>query len=136
MDYIENNPLEILSGFITILQSANRYSFNIDYALNRFENQINLFNTNMQIKSGYNDQMLNSMYQEFYYELASYQIKKRNYSSGIDALLICLDLTSSSKDDLMCVKCLDLYGEYRSEANETQMKNYKNVIEKLSLPTF
>ncbi|MBR2565776.1 MAG: helix-turn-helix transcriptional regulator [Paenibacillus sp.] len=136
LDYIENNPLEILSGFITILQSANRYSFNIDYALNRFENQINLFNTNMQIKSGYNDQMLNSMYQEFYYELASYQIKKRNYSIGIDALLICLDLTSSSKDDLMCVKCLDLYGEYRSEANETQMKNYKNVIEKLSLPTF
>ncbi|WP_419890814.1 transcriptional regulator [Paenibacillus xylanexedens] len=136
LDYIENNPPEILAGLVNILQSANQYSFNIDYALIRFENQIKLINTDMHNKSGYNDQMFNRLHQELYYELARYQMKKRNYSFGMDALLICLELSSSSKDDLMCIKCLDLYGEYRSEADETQMKKYKKLIEKLSLPTF
>lgn len=136
LDYIENNPSEMLAGLVNILQSANQYSFNIDYALIRFENQIKLINTDMQNKSGYNDQMFNRVNQDFYYELARYQMKKRNYSIGMDALLICLELSSSSKDDLMCIKCLDLYGEYRSEADESQMKKYKNVIEKLSTPTF
>ncbi|MDR6720082.1 helix-turn-helix transcriptional regulator [Paenibacillus sp. 2003] len=136
LDYIENNPSEILAGFINILQAANQYSFNIDYALDRFKDQINLFNTDMYIKGSYNDQMLNHAYQDFYYELGYYQIKQRNYLLGIDALLMCLELSSSSKDDLMCIKCLDLYGEYRSEANEKQIRKYKKVIEKLSLPTF
>ncbi|PZT52266.1 hypothetical protein [Paenibacillus silvae] len=136
LDYIENNPSEILAGLVNILQSANQYSFNIDYALIRFENQIKLINTDMHTKSGYNDQMFNRVHQEFYYELARYQMKKRNYSIGIDALLMCLELSSSSEDDLMCIKCLDMYGEYRSEANETQIKKYKKVIEKLSAPTF
>ncbi|WP_145334152.1 helix-turn-helix domain-containing protein [Paenibacillus xylanexedens] len=136
LDYIENNPSEILAGLVNILQSANQYSFNIDYALIRFENQIKLINTDMHNKSGYNDQMFNRVHQEFYYELARYQMKKRNYSFGMDALLVCLELSSLSKDDLMCIKCLDMYGEYRSEADETQMEKYKNVIEKLSTPTF
>ncbi|WP_405131240.1 helix-turn-helix transcriptional regulator [Paenibacillus sp. FSL H8-0317] len=136
LDYIENNPSEILAGLINVLQAANQYSFNIDYALDRFKDQINLFNTDMYIKGSYNDQMLNHVYQDFYYELANYQMKQRNYSLGMDALLMCLDLSSSSKDDLMCIKCVDLYGEYRSEANATQIRKYKNVIEKLSLPTF
>ncbi|MCK6077072.1 helix-turn-helix domain-containing protein [Paenibacillus silvae] len=136
LDYIEKNPEEILAGFINILQAANQYSFNIDYALDRFKDQINLFNTDMHFKGGYNEQMLNHGYQDFYYELGYYQMKQRNYLLGIDALLMCLDLSSSSKDDLMCIKCLDLYGEYRSEANETQIRKYKNVVEKLSLPTF
>jgi hypothetical protein len=136
LDYIENNPSEILAGFVNILQAANQYSFNIDFALDRFKNQIKLFNTDMHFKGGYNDQMLNHGYQDFYYELGYYQMKQRNYLLGIDALLMCLDLSSSSKDDLMCIKCLDLYGEYRSEANETQIRKYKNVVEKLSLPTF
>lgn len=136
LDYIENNPSEILAGLINILQASNQYSFNIDYALDRFKDQINLFNTDMYIKGSYNDQMLNHVYQDFYYELANYQMKQRNYSLGMDALLMCLDLSSSSKDDLMCIKCLDLYGEYRSEAAETQIRKYKKLIEKLSLPTF
>ncbi|WP_366291416.1 helix-turn-helix transcriptional regulator [Paenibacillus sp. AN1007] len=136
LDYIESNPEEILVGLINILQAANQYSFNVEYALNRFDYQIQFFNKDMQSKGGYKDQRLNKEYKFFYFELANYQLKQRNYSLGIDALLMCLDLSSSSKDDLMCIKCLDLYGEYRSEANETQIQKYKNVVGKLSLPTF
>ena len=136
LNYIECNPEEILAGLINILQAADEYSFNVDYALKRFKEQILLFNTDMHNKGSYNDQRLNQGYKFFYYELAKYQINQCNYSTGIDTLLMCLDLSSSSEDDMMCVKCLDLYGEYRSEANETQIKKYKKVIEKLSAPTF
>ncbi|PWW42315.1 MULTISPECIES: helix-turn-helix domain-containing protein [Paenibacillus] len=136
LGYLESNPEEILTGLLNILEAANQYGFNIDHALKKFEQPINLFNTDFHNKGSYTDQMIDHGYRVFYYELAKYQINQCNYSLGIDALLMCLDLSSSSKDDLMCVKCLDLYGEYRSEADEKQMNNYKNVIEKLSLPTF
>ncbi|WP_336763963.1 helix-turn-helix domain-containing protein [Paenibacillus sp. USHLN196] len=136
LGYLENNPEEILTGLLNILEAANQYGFNIGHALKKFEYPINLFNTDFHNKGGYTDQMIDHGYRVFYYELAKYQINQYNYSLGIDALLICLDLSSSSKDELMCIKCLDLYGEYRSEATETQIRKYKKLIEKLSLPTF
>ncbi|MDM5280286.1 helix-turn-helix domain-containing protein [Paenibacillus silvae] len=136
LGYLEKNPEEILTGLLNILEASNQYGYNIDHVLKKFEHPINLFNTDFHNKDNYNYQMIDRGYRVFYYEMAKYQINQCNYSLGIDALLMCLDLSSSSKDDLMCVKCLDLYGEYRSEANETQMKKYKNVVEKLSLPTF
>ncbi|MGQ8873709.1 transcriptional regulator [Paenibacillus sp. TSA_86.1] len=136
LGYLENNSEEILTGLLNILEAANQYGFNIDHALKKFEHRINLFDKDFHNKDNYNYQMIDHRYRVFYYEMAKYQINQCNYLLGIDALLMCLNLSSSSNDDLMCIKCLDMYGEYRSEANETQIKRYKSVVEKLSLPTF
>ncbi|WP_440115575.1 hypothetical protein [Paenibacillus sp. QZ-Y1] len=136
LDYVEANPEEILTAFVGILKAANQYLFDIDFALDRFDSCIRLFNNDTLNKGKYNDQMLNHAYISLYYELARYRFYQQNYSSGIEGLLSSLELSSSSNDDLMSIKCIDLYGKFRNQASDAQEEQYRILIESLSVQEF
>ncbi|WP_434748351.1 helix-turn-helix domain-containing protein [Paenibacillus amylolyticus] len=138
LDYLDANHEEISTAFVYIIQAANQYSYNIDYTLNRFKNQINEIRTKkyVKVKRAYNEQASNFRYIRLFYELAKYRLNQNQIDQGIDDLITSLQRCVSSNDDMMCIKCIDLYGKYRDQASKTQEKQYTKLIDKLSVPTF
>lgn len=136
LDYLESNPQEILIAFVNIVQSANQHLLNIDFALDRFDSYIQDFNTERHLEGTYNQQMLNHRYIRFYYELAKYRLNQQKYTIGIEALLTSLKLASSSSDDLMSIKLIDLYGKFRSQATIEQEELYTGLITNRSIENY
>ncbi|GAS84769.1 hypothetical protein [Paenibacillus amylolyticus] len=136
LDYLESNPHEILIAFVNIVQSANQHLLNIDFALDRFDSYITDFNTERHLEGTYNQQMLNHRYIRFYYELAKYRLHQQKYMMGIEALLTSLELASSSRDDLMSIKLIDLYGKFRSQATIEQEELYTGLLTNRSIENY
>ena len=132
LQYLEDNPKEILTAFINIVQVANEHSLNIDFALEKFEAQIQQFHIDFHLKGEDNPQIGIHRFLLFNYEFAKYRLSQRNFQSGIDTLLYTLRLSSSSQDDYLTIKCIDLYGEYRDHADLEQQKVYFQLIEEIS----
>nr|WP_154984965.1 helix-turn-helix transcriptional regulator [Paenibacillus xylanexedens] len=136
LDYLNVNHDEILTAFAYIIQAANQYSYNIDHALNGFQNHIDQIKTERQVKGIYNEQASNFRYIRLFYELAKYRLNQNQIEQGIELLITSLERSSSCNEDLMCIKCIDLYGKYRDRASNTQEEQYTKLIDKLSVPTF
>lgn len=136
MDYLDVNHAEILTALTYIIQAANQYSYNIDYTLNRFQNHIDQIKAESHVKGVYNEQATNFRYIRLFYELAKYRLKQNQIEEGIEHLITSLERSSSCNEDLMCIKCIDLYGKYRHFASKTQEEQYTKLIDKLSVPTF
>lgn len=136
LDYLDANPKEILTAFPYIIQAANQYSYDINCSLDRFQNYINEIRTEKYLKGTYNEQALNFRYIRLFYELAKYRLNQKEFKCGIEFLITSLQRSASSSDDMMCIKCIDLYGKYRSHASKTQEEQYTILIESLSVQTF
>ncbi|PAF29405.1 helix-turn-helix transcriptional regulator [Paenibacillus sp. 7516] len=132
LDYLDDNPKEILTAFVYIVQAANKYLFNIDCALDRFSTYINQIRTDNHVKGTYNKQALNYRYMRLFFELAKYRLNQKKFRHGIELLIVSLQRSSLSKDDIMCIQCIDLYGKYRAHASKDQEEQYKNLVESLS----
>ncbi|MEK4362645.1 helix-turn-helix transcriptional regulator [Paenibacillus sp. FSL M8-0212] len=136
LNYLDVNHAEILTALAYIIQAANQYSFNIDHALNRFQNHIDQIKAARHVKGIYNEQASNFRYIRLFYELAKYRLNQNQIEQGIEHLITSLERSSSCNEDLMCIKCIDLYGKYRDRASKTQEEQYTKLIDKLSVPTF
>ncbi|MBT2282254.1 helix-turn-helix transcriptional regulator [Paenibacillus polymyxa] len=136
LDYLDANPKEILTAFPYIIQAANQYSYDINFSLDRFQNYINEIRTEKYLKGTYNEQALNFRYIRLFYELARYRLNQNQIGQGIEHLITSFERSVSSNDDMMCIKCIDLYGKYRDCASKTQEELYTKLIDKLSVPTF
>ncbi|KAA8785718.1 transcriptional regulator [Paenibacillus amylolyticus] len=136
LDYLDINHAEILTVLTYIIQAANQYSYNIDYTLNRFQNHIDQIKEESYVQGLYNEQATNFKYIRLFYELAKYRLNQSQFEQGIEHLITSLERSSSCNEDLMCIKCIDLYGKYRNHASKTQEEQYTKLIDKLSVPTF
>lgn len=67
-----------------------------------------------------------------FFELAKYRLNQKKFRHGIELLIVSLQRSSLSKDDIMCIQCIDLYGKYRAHASKDQEEQYKNLVESLS----
>ncbi|WP_366291419.1 helix-turn-helix transcriptional regulator [Paenibacillus sp. AN1007] len=136
LNYLDANPKEILTAFVYIVKAANQCSYNIDNALDRFKNHINDIRIEKYLKGTYNEQSLNLRYIRLFYELAKYRLNQNQIEKGIEHLITSFERSVSSNDDMMCIKCIDLFGKYRYFASKTQEEQYTKLIDKLGVPTF
>ena len=136
LNYLDINHAEILTALTYIIQAANQYSYNIDYTLNRFQNHIDQIKEESHVQGLYNEQATNFKYIRLFYELAKYRLNQSQIEQGIEHLITSLERSSSCNEDLMCIKCIDLYGKYRNHASKTQEEQYAKLIDKLSVPSF
>lgn len=136
LDYLDVNHEEITIACTYIVQAANQFSFNIDHALNRYENYIVQIKIERHVEGIYNEQASNFRYIRLFYELAKYRLNQNQIYQGIDHLITSLKRCVSSNDYMMCIKCIDLYGKYRDRASKTQKEQYTKLIDKLGVPTF
>lgn len=136
LGYLNANPKEILTAFVYIVKAANQCSYDIDRVLDKFKTHINNMKVENYVKGTYNEETLNLRYIRLFYELAKYRLSRNQIELGIEHLITSFERSVSSNDDMMCIKCIDLYGKYRDQASKTQEEQYTKLIDKLSVPTF
>lgn len=124
LELLEDNTAEILTGFTSIVESANKYGFSIDTLLDKFSREIHCFDN-------YHDLANVNHHLEFRYQLAIYKLKNMRIHSGIKEILKCVTLSvvlNSSKDFIQCVA---LFEAHRYQASAQQVIEYKKILEEV-----
>lgn len=128
VDYLERNEGEILVGLLKIMVAANRYDFNVDHVLQRFEKQIAAF-ADQHVKVGtYTEQMSADLYARFLAEMACYDLNKHRYTKGMKFLLESLSYSVVLNGNPVTIKCVGLFEKYRHNASSEDKEEYKNLL--------
>lgn len=128
LEFLSENPKEILPGLVTIIKSANEFGFPVESVLERFSEDIEGFRN----AKGVIDKI---HHLHFRYHLAVYLFKKGKYSEGLDETLRCLILTSSSKDFDYFKSCIGMFWSHLQHASDEQKKIFQSVVDERSEQT-
>ncbi|MGN7762141.1 helix-turn-helix domain-containing protein [Paenibacillus sp. 22594] len=126
VDYISIRDNEVFIALFRIVQAANRYSWNIDYILDRFSSYLS-YRRYTTVFGDYNKQLTADQYAQFLTELASYYLCNKN-CLGIQAILHSMDFSFKINCESNVIKCVDLFEQYRDKASDEETKQYKNLI--------
>lgn len=122
VDFLQNHPAEFLGGAKTIIESANRFDFEVDEFLETLVKKIPPVNSDVNYLDG-------TQLFHFWYEKALYSFKKNLIIVGIDELLYALYLAQVLKYYMGFEKCTTLFREHGDYATEQQKMGYKNIVE-------
>ena len=128
---IEHREEEILHAMVKILQSANRYQYNIDELLIRFKAQIDDKFSDERSRGRYTLQSWYYRRVVLFYELAFYYSNKREFELGAVSLLVSLELSVFVKDDVLISKCVNLYGQLKEYLSNQVHEKYKIIIDNI-----
>lgn len=129
---IEKDEAEILPALVKILQSANRHQYDVDDLLVKFKKEIAIQFNDTYLRGGYTEQSWYYRRVILFYELSVYYFRRHRYDSGSKSLLISLELSIFVKDDAATLKCIDLYGEFKSHLSKEIENQYKTLISLLN----
>lgn len=124
--FIEDNEDEVLLSLLNILESANRYNFNIDSVLQRFE--ISAVTQQDFSKSVYSEKTIKERLTRFYYELAHYYLVNGACNSGVGYLINCLEKSVFINEKNCIIKCVGLFERYREHFDSATIQTYQNII--------
>lgn len=94
-NFLEKNPSEILPGLMTILQSANKYEFEVNYIIDKFYYIFDYNGEDELIIDSYYS-VLNTLdrYEILYRQMAIYYFRNGNYTEGIQYISKCLAVSN------------------------------------------
>lgn len=124
VEFLEDNSTEILSGFISIVESANKCGFSIDTILEKFSREIHSFDN-------YRDSANVDGHLQFRYQLAIYHVKNKRFNNGIQEILKCMNLSTLLNGSKDFMRCVALFEVYRSHAVANQEGEYKKILEEV-----
>jgi hypothetical protein len=123
IQFLEDNPEELLPGLVTIMETASLHSVNIDDLLEKFSEKIEDFG-NLE------DATNRTHYFRFLYHRAIYYAKHQRYQDSVQ--LILLFLTSYNMiNDADFKKFVVLFEVYRQYASNKQTEQYQNLCKEL-----
>ncbi|TPG65782.1 XRE family transcriptional regulator (plasmid) [Brevibacillus laterosporus] len=122
--FLEGDPKEILSGLVTIVESANKHGFLIDNILDRFSEEIVCFDD-------YHDPINVDRHLRFRYHLAAYNFRNECFENGIINTIRCLNLSTVMNSQKDFIRCMTLFEAYRYHATEEQIKEFKKIMEEV-----
>ncbi|WP_068497154.1 helix-turn-helix domain-containing protein [Paenibacillus kribbensis] len=114
---LEENEKEILPGILTLLEVANKHSFDIDYILQHFSNYIQKFTEN-------EDALYMDDYCNFNLQLSMYQLNCENYTEGINTILRNLKLATLVNSSNVFAQTIILFEKYNSFATKSQYTEF------------
>ncbi|WP_339302363.1 helix-turn-helix transcriptional regulator [Paenibacillus sp. FSL H8-0259] len=127
VEYISERPDEIFIALYNIILSANRYDWNVDYILERFASYIP-YRTNLaEYGILHNKQVIANQYSRFLAELAVYYLYNKR-KEGIRFILQSLESSARINNESNVIKCVDLFGQHRNQADEEENEQYKVQI--------
>nr|WP_114498354.1 helix-turn-helix transcriptional regulator [Fontibacillus phaseoli] len=129
ISYIEMRSDEVFTALINILYAANRYQFNVDSILQRFEIKIKTFEP--QSKDMYSGQVIPDSCAKFFYELAFYYLRKCDYRNGFKNIMQGLEYSIKINKESMILKFVGLFEDFSNEASIEVRALYKNLIKKV-----
>ncbi|MFB5762787.1 transcriptional regulator [Paenibacillus medicaginis] len=106
--YLEKNPNEIFLGLSNIMEAANRFNFNVDDILAKFDEHIKSYMERNQEIDQYTDRMINDHILYLLYELSYYYLTKKANSHGLKYLLECVTRSFITKNKSYLTKCMML----------------------------
>ncbi|WP_019418901.1 hypothetical protein, partial [Paenibacillus sp. OSY-SE] len=123
VQFLEDNPEELLPGLVTIMETASLHSVNVDDLLEKFSEKIEDFG-NLE------DATNRTHYFRFLYHRAVYYAKHQRYQDCVQLSL--LFLTSYNKiNDADFKKFVVLFEVYRQYASSEQIEQYQNLCKEL-----
>ncbi|MGW8443665.1 DNA-binding protein [Paenibacillus sp. S33] len=132
IQFLKNNPPEILLGLLTIVESANKHGFLIEHILQQFSHELASFNNELSMKASYYKQSFSyDTYADLCYQLAIYMFNNLSHEKGIyyvlKSLKKCLEI--SSKEKFMI--CTALFERFRNKATKDQKSEYEGIMEEV-----
>lgn len=123
VQFLEDNPEELLPGLVTIMETASLHSVNVDDLLERFSEKIEDFG-NLE------DATNRTHFFRFLYYRAVYYAKHQRYQDTVQ--LILLFLTSYNMiNDADFKKFVVLFEVHRQYASNEQIEQYQNLFKEL-----
>ncbi|QWU15214.1 hypothetical protein SAMN04487895_108130 [Paenibacillus sophorae] len=92
VDFLRNHPEEILSGLVTIVQSANKYHFSIDWIINEFAESISGFDQ-------FTDVVNMERRLRFAIQYSIYCVRRGKMKEGMESCLKALELSSKTNSE-------------------------------------
>ncbi len=126
--YLSSRKDEILPALDIIVNSANRYHFDVDDILKQFEEEILTFLEQQKIESFYTKRFITERFMHFSRELSIYYLTKKRFSDGFKFLLSCLEKSTLINNKSYIIKCMRLYECYREYASSDVKTTYRNLI--------
>lgn len=126
LDYISNQESEILPALVIIVQAANKYNFEIEPILHRFQSY--LLSLDVEQLMHMSQTSLDDAYISFFIELASFYIEKGSYAEGIKCILDGLTLAIRFSQAGEIIKCVTLFEKYRNLTSKSEQNRYHHLI--------
>lgn len=128
VNHISTQPSEIFMAIYRIIQSANRYNWNVDHVLDRFSDYV-AYRTDLNDFGAHNQQVIADQYARFLVELAAYHLHN-NRKEGIGLILLSMESSAKINSESIMMKCVDLFEQYRHQAGEEEKQQYQLQIRK------
>ncbi|WP_431086484.1 DNA-binding protein [Paenibacillus sp. 8b26] len=132
IQFLKNNPQEILLGLLTIVESANKHGFSIEHILQQFSKELTSFNNELSVDTSYYNQSFSyDAYADLCYQLAIYMFNNFLHEKAIyyvlKSLRKCIEMEKKEKFAV----CTALFQKFRSQATKDQKLEYENIMEEV-----
>ncbi len=126
-EFIAARENEILPALIKIMQAANRYQFNVDGIIERFQDQLDFKEQRSRIGI-INSRVTWDEYTDLLCEVAAYYFNAQRYEAAIHYTLKALEYSAKINGDACVLRCVRLFEECRHLATIEDQKKYKTLI--------
>lgn len=125
--YMESNKGEVLLSLLNIVSAANRYRYNIDGILIRYDIcQVEGLNYDTDT---YTRQTIEERFARLYYELAYYYLNYSKFKDGFAFIIKSLEKCTYINEKSCIIKCVGLFESYRDHCDKDILTAYKKIIE-------
>ncbi|MNC27778.1 hypothetical protein D3C75_759660 [compost metagenome] len=115
---------ELLNGMLTVLESAIKYNYSIDWVLDLFKEQIE------EIRNKEKREDVRS-YVDYKYLLATYLYKRNNIVDALNGILDILQICSKLEDEAGFRKSIAFYELIRNSASDSQQEIYQEIMKNI-----
>ncbi|WP_339295727.1 hypothetical protein MKY82_06045 [Paenibacillus sp. FSL W7-1279] len=129
VEFIETKEDEILPALTKIVQAANRFQFNIDHVLLKFEDHIS--SLNQKDNGTYNYLVRAERYVRFQAELSRYYFIKGRYDEGAKTALDGLASAIEIRNENATLQCVKLFEQFRHGVSDAAQQRYNDLWEQL-----
>ncbi|WP_083677705.1 helix-turn-helix transcriptional regulator [Paenibacillus sp. FSL R7-0337] len=126
IEHISTQRDELFVALSNILTSANRFGWNVDHVLEQFAAYIP-YQTYATEFGGYNQQIMSDQHTKFLAELAAYHLHNKR-KEGIQFIIQSLESSARINNESTAIKCADLFGKHRDQADEKAQVQYNLQI--------
>ncbi|WP_340388607.1 transcriptional regulator [Paenibacillus sp. FSL E2-0151] len=127
IEYVEGDEEELVIALFNIFQAANRFKFDINFVLRKYKDRFE--SLNIDSNRNYSKLSWGTILVGFFYELAVYHLSRSNYNSGMISLIRSIEISKFINNDSVLIKCVSLFGEYRTFASAEIRKKYKHILQ-------
>ncbi|MCM3782031.1 hypothetical protein M3231_03510 [Neobacillus mesonae] len=122
VQFLDENPEQVLQGLINILRSANQFNYRVDSDITKLSEHVE----NYIAYSG--DKVRSAHYLSYQYQLALYKHKKQEHVAAIDIALHVLVASDLLNNDKFFKKAISLFEVIKKYGTVSQLKSCYDIL--------